>query len=302
MILVAGATGMVGGEVCRLLRSERKPVRALVRSTSRADKVEALKAMGCEVVIGDLTDNASLARACAGARAVVSTVSSMPFSWSPPLNTVATVDRDGQKRLIDAAAAANAHRFCLVTFSGNIDQPFPLRDAKRAAEAHLRASGMPYTILRPSCFCEVWLSPAVGFDAVGGRVTIYGTGENRISYISFADVARFIMAALDSTTAANTTLELGGPEALSPLDVVRIFEKLSGTHFQVQHVPVDALEQQMAAAPDDMQRSFAALMLACAAGDEIPMAGVLKRYPVQLTSVADYAQRVLESAHAPAGA
>ncbi len=293
MLLVAGATGMVGGEVCRLLRKEGKPVRALVRATSKPEKVEALRALGCELVTGDLRDAASLAHACAGAGAVVSTVSAMPFSWDPAGNTVATVDYDGQRRLIDAAAAAGVRRFTLVTFSGHIDRPFPLRDAKRAAEQHLRESGVPFTILRPSFFSEVWLSPAVGFDAAGGHVTIYGDGFNRISWISYLDVARLVVAALESASTVNQTLELGGPEALSPLEIVRIFEAIGGRHLQVTHVPVAALESQLAAAGDDLQRSFTALMLAYAAGDEIHMGSTLTRFQLQLTPVDDVARRML---------
>lgn len=298
MILVAGATGMVGGEVCRLLRKEGEPVRALVRATAKAEKVEGLRALGCEVVTGDLLDAASLGRACTGAEAVVSTVSAMPFSWDPPRNTVTSVDLDGQRRLIDAAAAARVKRFLLLTFSGHIDRPFPLRDAKRAAEAHLRQSGVPYTILRPSFFSEVWLSPAVGFDAAEGRATIYGDGFNRISWISYLDVARFVAAAVGSVATANQTLELGGPEALSPLEVVRIFEAIGGRHLQVTHVPVATLEGQLAAATDDLQRSFAALMLAYAEGDEIHMGATLSRFQMQLAPVDDVARRLLEPAHA----
>lgn len=293
MILVAGATGMVGGETCRLLRADGKAVRALVRVTSSADKVSALRTLGCEVVTGDLRDSLSLARACEGVEAVISTVSAMPFSWNPPANTVETVDRDGQRRLIDAGAAAGVQRFLLVTFSANIDEPFPLRDAKRAAEAHLRDSGLTWTILRPSCFQEVWLSPAVGFDAANARVVIFGDGTRRLSWVSFRDVAAVAVHALGSTAAENATIELGGPEALSQLEAVRIFESAGGGPFQLQHVPVEALRQQMATAPDDMQRSFTALMLAVAMGDEIPMTATLARFPVRLRSVADYAREVL---------
>ena len=52
------------------------------------------------------------------------------------------------------------------------------------------------TVLQPSCFMEVWLSPALGFDPVRGAAMICGTGQNRVSWISGRDVARFAVAAL----------------------------------------------------------------------------------------------------------
>jgi NADH dehydrogenase len=89
---------------------------------------------------------------------------------------------------------------------------FPLQDAKRAVETRLRESGLTYTILQPTYFVEAWLSPGVGFDYPNRKATIYGTGENPISWISYADVARFAVACLDNPASRNATLELGGPE------------------------------------------------------------------------------------------
>jgi uncharacterized protein YbjT (DUF2867 family) len=60
--LVVGATGLLGTEMCRRLRDRRDDVRALVRKTSEALKVERLRSFGCEIVIGDLQDKASLKR------------------------------------------------------------------------------------------------------------------------------------------------------------------------------------------------------------------------------------------------
>src|SRR5690348_18478903 len=76
MILVVGATGLVGEEVCRKLVERREAVRALVRAGSSKDKVERLQSYGVELCVGDLKDPGSLRRACEGAGAVVSTASS----------------------------------------------------------------------------------------------------------------------------------------------------------------------------------------------------------------------------------
>lgn len=294
--LVVGATGFLGSAVCQRLAADGRSVRALVRPSSNPDKVNRLESMGAEIARGDVRDRASLDRACGGADAVVSTVASMPFSYIPGENDITSVDHDGEISLIEAAKGAGVRHFVYTSFSGNLDIDFPLRNAKRAVERYLAGSGLYYTILRPSCFMEVWLGPAVGFDAPNARATIYGSGTNPISWISLQDVADFAVASLDNPAARNAVLELGGPETISPLDVVGIFERVAGRTFQLQHVPVEAIEAQQAAASDPMHQSFNALMRCVAAGDPIDMRGTLKAFPVRLTSVEEYARRVLAPA------
>ena len=289
MSLVVGATGMVGGEVCRQLAAKHAPVSGVVRATCDQAKRDALTEAGVELVQGDLRDRASLDAVCKGAKTVISTVSSMPFGYEPGKNDIQSVDLAGVTSLIDAAQAAGVERFVYTSFSGHIDLDFPLRNAKRAVEQHLKDSGLTYTILRPSYFMEVWLSPAVGFDAANAKAQIYGTGENPVSYIAFRDVAQLAVASLDNPAARNATLELGGPEALSQLQTVQVFEKAGGRPFELQHVPEDALEAQQKDAADPMEQSFAGLMRCYAQGDRIPMTEMLETFPVQLTTVEDYA-------------
>ena len=155
----------------------------MVRATSNPDKVAKLKGYGAEIVQGDLCDRACLDAACKGVSAVITTVSAMPFCYQPG-NTIQTVDLDGVSNLIAAAKDSGVKHFVYTSFSGHMDLDFPLRNAKRAVEKRLRESGMTYTILRPSYFMEVWLSPAVGFDAANAKASIYGDGQNPISWIS----------------------------------------------------------------------------------------------------------------------
>jgi uncharacterized protein YbjT (DUF2867 family) len=140
---------------------------------------------------------------------------------------------------------------------------------------------------------DVWLSPALGFDYPNARATIYGSGTNKVSWISLSDVAAFAVETLGRPAANKAVLELGGPEALSALDAVRIFEEIGGRRFQVQHVEQSELQSQFASATDSLQQTFAALKLNCAKGDPIPMEDMLRAFPVPLTSVGDYARRVL---------
>ena len=292
MILVVGATGLVGRQICRLLAASGKPTRAMVRATSDQAKVDELRSLGADVVQGDLRDPKSLRAACQGVSAIIATASSMPFNYQPGENTPETTDQDGLLSLIDAACEAGVQQLIYTSFP-TMTPDFPLQDAKRAVEDRLRGCGLAYTILQPTFFMEVWLSPAVGFDYANRKATIYGSGESPISWISFLDVARFAVACLDNPAARNATLELGGPEALNPLQVVKVFEEAGGKPFEVQRVPVEALQGQLAAATDPMQTSFTGLMIGVANGRSIDMRATLQSFPLKLKTVREYAGEVL---------
>lgn len=288
MKLIVGATGLLGGEICRLLAEQGKAVRALVRDTSNPEKVARLRGLGAEVVRGDLKDRASLEAACRSASAVVSTASSTLSRQEG--DSIESVDRQGHLNLIEAAEEAGVKHFVLISFP-NVDINFPLQSAKRAVEDRLRRGRTPYTILQPTFFTEVWLSPALGFDPAHATAQIYGGGHNKISWISFQDVAKFAVTALDNPQATNAVIKLGGPDALSPLEVVRLAEQAVGKKVVVQHVSEEALRAQHGAATDSLQQSFAALMLYYARGDAIDMTETLRALPVQhLKSVREYLQ------------
>jgi uncharacterized protein YbjT (DUF2867 family) len=296
MILVAGSTGMVGSGICQSLSAKGLPFKALVRETSDPAKAANLKALGAQLVKGDLRDPASLKAACQGVDVVIETVSAMPFSYSPGQNDLQHVDLEGSIALMDAARAAGVKHYIYTSFSGSLEADFPLCKAKRAVEKHLQFSGMVYTILRPSCFMEVWLSPAVGFDAPNGKVTVYGGGDQPVSWIAIADVIAFALESLSNPAARNAVIEMGGPEMVSPHKAIQIFEALAGKTFEVSHVPAEALKAQMETAADPMQKSFAGLMYCITQGDPIPMQETLKAFALKLTSVKEYAEKVMVKA------
>lgn len=291
MILVIGATGMVGNEICRMLTDKNLSVRAMVRKTSDPLKRKKLEEMGVHVIPGDLRDPSTFSNALKEITAVITTASAMPFSYVPSENDLQNVDLNGIKNLIDHAKSVKVKRFIYTSFSGNIDLDFPLRNVKREVEQYLMDSKMIYTILRPSCFIEVWLTAAIGFDVENAKVQIYGDGTQPISYISYKNVAAFAVESLNNPNARNATLELGGPEMISQLDTVKIFEKTTGKHFAITHLPKQALNTQMNTAPDPMQASFSGLMLCVANGDPIPMTDMLNKFPLKLVSVQEYAKQ-----------
>jgi uncharacterized protein YbjT (DUF2867 family) len=149
----------------------------LVRPTADQERVANLKRRGVEFVEGDLKDRVSLDAACQGVQVIISSATTTVSRQ--PDDTIEAVDLAGQIQLIDAAKAAGVAQFIYISFSGNIDLDFPLRNAKRSVEQHLKQSGLTYTILRPTYFMEAWLSPIVGFDFPNAKATIFGQGHNR---------------------------------------------------------------------------------------------------------------------------
>ena len=286
-VLVAGATGFLGSEICRQLISRNKHVKGLVRITSDSNKVAKLKELGIETMEGDLKDKGSLENSLRGVSAIISTVSSTLSRGEG--DTIQTVDEEGQINLIDAAVGAGVTQFIYVSFC-EMPGESPLQSAKRKVEKHLTKSGLNYTILQPTYFMEVWLSPMLGFDYPNAKATIYGEGKNKVSWIAIKDVASFAVAALDNPAAKNTVIELGGPQALSPLEVVDIFEVNKEKKFELQFVPEAAITAQRDGAQDPLTESFAALTLGVVKGSEIDMKNTLDVFPMQLTSVDDYAR------------
>ena len=289
MVLVVGATGLVGNEVCQNLRRLGEPVRALVRRTSSTEKLERLRSSGAELCIGDLKDPQSLAVACRGVDAVVSTASST-LSRQPG-DSIQSVDAEGQLNLVNAAKGANVNRFVFVSFRRTPEVSFPLADAKQHVENAIR--DLNFTVIQASWFMEVWLSPALGFDYAKAEARIYGPGTNPISWVSYGDVAEFCATALRHPAAERKTIEFGGPEALSPLKVVSRFEKIGGRPFRLEHVPERMLVSQFEEASDPLQKSFAALMLGYARGDAMDMRQVVDAFGIKLTKVDEYARRVM---------
>ena len=291
MFLVAGATGFLGGEICRQLAEAGTPFRAMVRASSDPAKTGALREAGAELAEADLKDRASLDAACAGVSAVISTVTSM-LSQQPG-DSVASVDRDGQMNLVNAADAAGVERYAYISFSRRIEADAPLANAKRDVERRLEESTLGYTVLRPSFFMELAFSPMLGFDVANGKVVVYGSGENPISFVSIRDVAAFAIAAVQTTAAARRMFEIGGPEPLTQRQAIAIFEELTGRFFELQTVPEEALRAQLETATDPAQKSFAGLSLDFATGVPVDVGEALAVIQLPLTSVRVFAEQSL---------
>lgn len=281
---------MLGEEVCRRLHTRGLSVRALVRKTASPARLEALRAAGVNLVWGDLKVAGSLREASHGAEALISTASSTLSRQSG--DSIETVDRQGQLALIAAARDAGVKHFTLVSIPRNATRESPLTRAKAEAERALADSGMDFTILAANYFMEIWLSPALGFDFAKRKVVVFGKGSAPLTWVSYRDVAEYAVRSHLTQGARNRILEVGGPQDLSPQEVVRIFESVSGAPFVRQFVPEEALLAQLEKAADPLTETFAALQLECAHGCPANTSLARQLMPMELTSVEQYASAV----------
>ena len=291
MVLVVGATGLLGTEICRRLTRRGEQVRALIRKTSSPEKVALLTECGAGLCVGDLKDTNSLADACRGVDAIISTASSTLSRQAG--DSIESVDDQGQLNLVEAAKAAGVDRFVFVSFRHSANLTFPLADAKAHVENAIKA--LNFTTIQASWFMEIWLSPALGFDYANATARIYGSGTSPVSWVSFQDVAEMCVLTLRHPAAERRTIEVGGPEPLSPLEVVARFEQIGGRPFKIEQIPEEGLRAQFETATDSMQKSFAALMSGYSFGDSINSKPIQDEFGIELTSIDKYARRVLEA-------
>jgi uncharacterized protein YbjT (DUF2867 family) len=266
MILVVGSTGSLGTAVAKGLIASHKKVEALVRDTS-ADRAKDLGSAGAVLVVGDLKSRTTLDAALKGIDTVVCTANSVTSRREG--DSIETVDQMGVQNLIDAAEAAGTKHFIFVSISRNIRDDFPLAAAKLAAERRLESSTIDYTILLPSYFAETWFSPAVGFDAVSGKIRIYGDGKARVSYVTLGDVAKATIACVDNPKVSRKAIPIGGPKHISQLDAVALAEKATGRKMQVEFMTADQIDQARKGTTDALTGSFLGLFDSLAGGDEV---------------------------------
>ena len=287
LVVVAGATGGLGSRIATGLARRGVAVRALVRPATSGPTVERLVTAGVEVWRADLEDPASLPDALVDASCVVSTATSFPGDRRE--DAIARVDEEGTIALVDAAEASEAvTRFVFVSFKP-IPREFPLQSAKRAVERRLAAAELDVVVLRPGKFMDIWFSPLCGFDVRAAKATIFGAGDRTLTWIAAQDVAEIAVRATLGEGPAHGTFELGGPEALSQLEVVERFEAATGRRFALERLPEDELERRLASASHPVDRSLFALMLESASGAVTPLSMTLDAFPIELTTVSEFA-------------
>ena len=234
-VLVAGATGQLGRVITRQLVSAGMPVRALAR---RADALADLDA-GAEPAAVDLLDLPKLTEACRDVDQIIATANN---NMGTGPTSPSRIDLAAYQNLCAAARTARVRRLTYVSFRGTRqDAGVDIFRIKWYIEDAIRRSGVPFVMLRPTAFMDVWIDELLAKGIrEKGVATIFGRGDNVVNYIAIDDVARFAVRIAQSDI-ADEVVEAGGPSNVTMNELATLLERRLNMPARRRHIPVAAM-------------------------------------------------------------
>jgi uncharacterized protein YbjT (DUF2867 family) len=220
-VLVVGATGSVGRLVVNEALRRGHAVRALSRSADKAHKINA----AAEVTIGDVTRPDTLSAAVQGVDAIVFTHGSDGLGKAG----AETIDYGGVRNVLGALGSQKNVRIVLMTAigvtdrTGSYNRTTEAHDWKRRSERLVRASGLPYTIMRPGWF---------DYNVPDQQRLVLLQGDRRHAgdpsdgVIARRQIAQVLVHSLGSSQALRKTFELVAEKGPPPDDLDFLFGKL----------------------------------------------------------------------------
>jgi NAD(P)H dehydrogenase (quinone) len=229
MILLTGATGKTGSATAKLLLEKAVPFRALVRN---AEKAQWLKDAGVELIIGDLSDRTVVQQALTGIdRALLITVNEQN-------------QLDMEKQFVDCAVAANVgHIVKLSAMDASADTVLQTPRTHWQSEEHIRASGLKWTMIRPSFFMQNLLPNAATIRNESKLVLPLGKGK--VGFVSVNDSAALIAEALVGNGHEGQIYVFTGSESLSCYEVAGQFSEVLGREIEYHEQPLDEYRDRL---------------------------------------------------------
>ncbi len=223
-ILVTGATGNTGSLIAGLLKERGVDVRALVRDESKA---ASLREQDIEVTIGDLDQPATLGPAMAGVEKIYL------VTWN------GSTAEQQRKNVIDAAKESGTPH---IVMGGALGAESRIIQQLDAANAHLKASGLPWTILQPTFFMQNVMSAK---ETIAQGQLYWDLGEGRVPAIDIRDIADCAVSVLTTDGHEGKTFDLTGPEAISFYDMAASFSEVLGHEVTYVPVPTEAAKESL---------------------------------------------------------
>ena len=237
LILVAGATGALGKVIVRRLLGDGKRIRAISRDSGKLAEIAKL---GAETMVADMTDRAAMDRACAGVTEVISTANNILGKGPTSPNRV---DEAMYRTLGSAARDAGVRRWIHVSARDmSVDNPVDFFRVKARIDDILRNSGVPWVLLRPSAFMDVWTGVHFANPEKPVPVaTVFGRGDRICNYIAMDDVTSFIQVILRDPGVVNESIDVGGPSELTQVQFATVIQQAMQVQDKRKHVPAPIL-------------------------------------------------------------
>ena len=224
-ILITGATGNIGRELCKKLSAQKIRFRAMVRAYNGQPATEIV---GGEVVAGDFNDERSLAEALDGVDQAFLLTNSSELAEVQQLTFVDVAKRTGMKHIVK-----------LSQWAADPDSPVRFLRYHAAVEQKIRDSGIPYTFLRPNLFMQGLL--AFRDTIVEQGKFFAAAADAKISAVDVRDIAAVAAAALTQEGHEGRTYDLTGPEPLTHGEMAEKLSKAVGREIQYVDVPEEAM-------------------------------------------------------------
>jgi uncharacterized protein YbjT (DUF2867 family) len=242
-VAIAGGTGFVGGGIGVVLAARGHHIVVLTHRPPDTHPARPALPIGWEVRHVDLSDAAGLASAMSGIDALVVAIAFHGYPMENPRRgeTFEAVDAVGTERFVAAAATAGVGTVVYISGAGSAaDSPRQWFRAKWRAEEAVRASGLRYTILRPTWLYgprDVALNRFLGFARYLPFVPLTGNGRQLLAPVFIDDLGAIVADALVEPAATDRVFEVGGPETMTMNDVVRTALRVTGKRRFLLHAP-----------------------------------------------------------------
>jgi uncharacterized protein YbjT (DUF2867 family) len=245
MLLLTGATGLVGSAVLRRLTAARLPVRCLVRDPRRLGP----ERVRVQIALGDLADPPSFRNALRGVTTVVhlaAAIRDQPRGSIEELNGIATW------RMVQAAEAAGVQRFVFFSaLSATAHDRTRFLRAKALAEEAVVASDLDHVVVAPSIIYapgDVFMTLLSRMAALAPVVPVSGSGHARYQPIWADDVADCVIALVRAEgLPEQRRYELAGPDTYDYTEITRLLLRAAGRPRRLVHVPTPIVSRALRA-------------------------------------------------------
>ncbi|KAA9331192.1 SDR family oxidoreductase [Adhaeribacter soli] len=280
-ILITGATGTVGNQIVKKLSNLNVRVRAGVHSIIKGENLKYPNVELCEI---EFHRPESLKAAFTGVdRAFI-------------ITPLAADQVEMAKKLIDEAKSVGVKHVVRLSAAGaESENPIQLGRWHREVEDYLKASGLNYTILRPTSFMQNFVN--FSGNTIRNENAIYmPLGEGKVSYIDVRDIAAVADCVLTSEAYYNQELNITGPEPISVQEIAQVLSEATGQPVKYIDVPEETAYQSMLQAqmPEWMARAMMELHQVAKAGH----AGIVTDTVERVTGHKPYTFREFARQHA----